>query len=216
MEREAIIRKTADYVRGRLEDDASGHDWWHAWRVWNLAKRIGAEEGADLFVVEMAALLHDIADWKFSGDAESGPKEAREWMESLDMHKDDIEHVCQIIERVSFKGAGVYGGLPTIEGKVVQDADRLDAIGAIGIGRAFAFGGHKKRLMHVPGIEPKMHQTFEEYKNAEGTTLNHFHEKLFLLKDRMNTETGKKMAERRHAFMDDFVDRFMAEWAMKD
>jgi uncharacterized protein len=217
MEKNEMIRKTADYVRGRFEDDASGHDWWHVWRVWNLAKRIGAEEpDADIFIVEMAALLHDIADWKFSGDSEGGPKEARDWMQSVDMHKDDIEHVCHIIEHVSFRGSGVKGGLATIEGKIVQDADRLDAIGAIGIGRAFAYGGNKQRKMHVPGVEPKMHQTFEEYKAAGGTTINHFHEKLFLLKERMNTATGKRMAERRHAFMEHYVDRFMAEWQMKD
>jgi uncharacterized protein len=216
MDKEAVIRKTAEYVKGRLEDDVSGHDWWHVWRVWNLSKRIGEEESADLFIVQMAALLHDISDWKFSGEDESGPKEAREWMESVDLDVSTIDHICQIIERVSFKGAGVWSGPPSLEGKVVQDADRLDAIGAIGVGRAFAFGGYKKRRMHVPGMEPKMHQTFEEYKNAEGTTLNHFHEKLFLLKDRMNTETGKKMAERRHAFMEHYVDRFMSEWTMKD
>lgn len=216
MDKDAIVEKTAEYVKGRLEDDVSGHDWWHAWRVWKLSERIGEREGADLFVVQLSALLHDISDWKISGDEESGMREAAEWLESVQVDEATLSHVSRIIRGISFKGAGVWDVPQSLEGKVVQDADRLDAMGAIGIGRAFAFGGYRRKKMHVPGLEPKLHQTADEYKNAEGTTINHFHEKLFLLKERMNTETGKEIARRRHKFMETFVDRFMAEWMMKD
>jgi uncharacterized protein len=206
-----MIRKTAQYVQGRLEDDASGHDWWHVWRVWNLARYIAEREGADMRVVELAALLHDIADWKFSDDDNRTP-EARDWLESINVEPGVVSKVCSIIENVSYKGAGVRDNQTTLEGKVVQDADRLDALGAIGIGRAFAYGGYKRRKMHTPGLEPKIHQTFEEYKGAQGTTINHFSEKLLLLKDRMNTATARKMAQIRHRFMERYLDEFHKEW----
>jgi len=209
------IRKTAEYVKGRLEDDTSGHDWWHVWRVWNLARYIAGREGADMTVVELAALLHDIADWKFNDD-DNRMREAREWLESVNAEPAVVSRVCSIIDNVSYKGAGVKDNQPTLEGKVVQDADRLDALGAVGIGRAFAYGGYKRRKMHVPGLEPKMHQTFEEYRDAQGTTINHFSEKLLLLKDRMNTATARKMAQARHRFMERYLDEFYKEWGGED
>ncbi|HTM68001.1 MAG TPA: HD domain-containing protein [Candidatus Binatia bacterium] len=208
-----IIDDVADEVRERLEGEGSGHDWWHVHRVRNLAKRIAAEEGADPHVAELAALLHDIADWKFhGGDDTAGPRASREVLESLGADAATIEHVCDIVATISFKGAGVTIPMKTLEGRVVQDADRLEALGAIGIGRAFAYGGHKHRQMHVPGAAPVMHATAEAYKKSEGTTINHFHEKLLLLKDRMNTAAGRRIAEERHRYMEDFLLRFDREW----
>lgn len=208
-----IIQKTAEEVRRRLEGEGSGHDWWHVFRVWQMARRLGEEEGADLLVVELAALLHDIADWKFhNGDDTVGPKVAREIMKAQDVAEDTIAHVCEIIATMSFKGAGIPTEMRTIEGKIVQDADRLDAIGAIGIARTFAYGGNKGRLIHNPESKPILHQSKEEYFKSNGTTINHFYEKLLLLADRMNTKTGKKLAEGRHRFMEEYLERFHSEW----
>ena len=213
-----IIQRTADHVRETLSAEsagqaATGHDWWHVYRVWQMAKRIGADEGADLFVVELAALLHDIADWKFhGGDETAGSRAARGWLESQSVDGIIINHVCQIIDNLSFKGAGVQTTMKTREGMVVQDADRLDALGAIGIARAFAYGGHKGREIHNPDIAPAHHATFEEYKNSAGPTINHFYEKLFLLKGLLNTGTAKHIAEERHSFMEEYVRRFLREW----
>lgn len=171
------------------------------------------EEGADLLVVELAALLHDIADWKFAGgDETAGPRAAREWLERLGVPTDVTNHVCAIIAQMSFKGAGVQSTMPTIEGKVVQDADRLDALGAIGIARAFAYGGHRGSPIHDPDLKPVLHTSFEHYKAGRGSTINHFHEKLLLLKDRMNTATGRRLARERHEFMVEFLQRFEREW----
>lgn len=213
MNRKEILSKTEVYVRNKLEGEGSGHDWWHIHRVRNTALRLGQEEKADLFVVELAALLHDIADHKFhGGDEEIGPATAREWLSNLSVDESIINHVCEIVRDVSFKGAEVETPMKTIEGKVVQDADRMDAIGAIGIARAFAYGGHKGRELHNPEIKPESHNTFDSYKKSTGPTINHFYEKLFLLKDRMNTASGKKIAHERHEFMQEFVDRFLKEW----
>lgn len=213
MDPKLAIDKTEAYVRKELEGEGSGHDWWHIHRVRNMALRLGNEEEANLFVVELAALLHDIADHKFhDGDAEIGPATARVWLDSLGLEEETISHVCRIIKDLSFKGAEVATPMHSIEGMVVQDADRLDAIGAIGIARAFAYGGHKNREMHNPLIQPESHDSFEAYKKNTGPTLNHFYEKLFLLKDRMNTKSGIKLAEKRHRFMKDFVDQFLSEW----
>lgn len=213
MSRKEILSKTETYVRNKLEGEGSGHDWWHIHRVRNTALKLGQEEKADLFVVELAALLHDIADHKFhGGDEEIGPATAREWLSNLNVDESIINHVCEIISDVSFKGAEVETPMKTIEGKVVQDADRLDAIGAIGIARAFAYGGYKGRELHNPDTKPEAHDSFDSYKKSTGPTINHFYEKLFLLKDRMNTESGRKLAEQRHQFMEKFVDRFLAEW----
>lgn len=212
MDRNALVERTAQYVKGRLDGEASGHDWQHILRVMRMATHIAQEEGADLFSVQMAALLHDLDDWKFREDGETGPREAGEWLESLGLDSGEAGRICSIIEGISFKGAGVETPMGTLEGKVVQDADRLDAIGAVGIARAFAYGGRKGRLMHDPGSRPRMHSSFDEYRAGRGTTVNHFYEKLLLLKDRMNTKTGKEMARERHAFLEQFLQRFLEEW----
>jgi uncharacterized protein len=208
-----IIDQTARHVHGLAASDSSGHDWWHIDRVRRLALHIARCEGASLFTVELAALVHDIADWKFHrGDDTLGPMVAAEWLAGLGVDDAVIKHVSQIVRDVSFKGAGVSTPMPTVEGRAVQDADRLDAMGAIGIARAFAYGGHAGQPMHDPCIEVQMHGSFEAYKRADGTTINHFHEKLLLLKDRMTTPTGRRLAEARHAFMEQFLGRFEAEW----
>jgi uncharacterized protein len=215
-EQNEIVKKTADHVAQLLSGEGTGHDWWHVQRVWQMAKRIGREEGADLFVVELAALLHDIADWKFhGGDEQAGSRAVREWLMTQSVDRPVVDHVCQIIDDLSFKGAGVRIVMKTKEGMVVQDADRLDALGAIGIARAFAYGGHKGREIFNPEILPTLHQSFEEYKKSNGTTINHFHEKLLLLKDLMNTQMGREMAERRHEYLLNFLKRFRLEWEGK-
>lgn len=213
MNKTDIIKETENYVRNKLEGEGTGHDWWHIHRVRSIAVKLAKEEHADLFVVNLAALLHDIADHKFyGGDEEIGPATARHWLESLQVENPVINHVCDIIRDISFKGARVETPMKTIEGKVVQDADRLDALGAIGIARAFAYGGYKKRPLYDPDIKPEMHDSFESYKKSKGSTLNHFYEKLFLLKDRMNTKSGRKLALKRHRFMEQFVEQFLADW----
>lgn len=217
MTQKDILSKTEAYVRRKLEGEGSGHDWWHIHRVRNTALRLGKEEKADLFTVELAALLHDIADHKFhNGDEEIGPATARKWLQGLNIEKHIIDHVCNIVRDVSFKGAKVETPMKSIEGKIVQDADRLDAIGAIGIARAFAYGGHKGRELHNPDIKPESHASFEAYKKNTGPTINHFYEKLFLLKDRMNTISGRKLAQERHQFMKEFIERFLEEWDGND
>lgn len=215
---EQLIQRTVEYVKIRLDGEPSGHDWWHIYRVWTLAKKIGDLEEADLFIVELAALLHDIADWKLAdGDEEAGPNIAREWLESLSVDESDIAHICKIIRKMSFKGAGVsQAKMETIEGMVVQDADRLDAVGAIGIARCFTYGGFKNNIMHDPACEPINYKTAKEYLEAKSTSINHFHEKLFLLKDKINTKVGLEIAEKRHDLMLDFLDSFLAEWDGKD
>ena len=213
MNQEEIVKKTANYVKGKLEKDTSGHDWWHTFRVWNVAKHIGEKEGANMFIVELAALLHDISDWKFqNGDESAGPQLAKEWLEKIDVDKDSVDKICDIIVNMSFKGEKHRAIMKTIEGKVVQDADRLDAIGAMGIARAFAFGAHLGNPIHDPNTKPIKNKTVEEYKKMEETSINHFYEKLLLLKDRMNTKTAKQIAEGRHKFMEEFLDRFFKEW----
>lgn len=209
-----IIHATVDYVRQKLEGESSGHDWWHVCRVWQLAKTLAQHEGADLFVVELAALLHDIADWKFHGGDESvGPRVAGQWLQKLLVDQAIIEHVCQIIKDISFKGAGVATPMKSKEGMVVQDADRIDAIGAVGVARCFAFGGHKGQLMHDPDAKVAMHKTAQEYKTVRSTSVNHFYEKLLLLKDRMNTDSARQIAQKRHDFMKRFLGQFLSEWA---
>lgn len=208
-----IITKTAEMIREKLKDEGSGHDWWHIWRVWQLARRIAGDEKADTFIVELGALLHDIADWKYhDGDLHAGGRASREWLESIGVDEKSIIHIVDIVDNVSFKGAGVADAMTTLEGKVVQDADRLDAVGAIGIARVFTYGGHKGRAMYDPDSMVQMAQDFEGYKAAGQTAINHFYEKLLLLKDRMHTKTGKKLAEQRHAFMETYLDEFFAEW----
>jgi uncharacterized protein len=212
-ESQSLMAATETMIRERLAGDSSGHDWWHIHRVRNNAVAIARIEGADVFVVELAALLHDIADWKFhGGDDTAGPRAARDWLTANRAEPAIIDPICGIITGVSFKGAGVPTEMPTLEGRCVQDADRLDAIGAIGIGRAFAFGGHFGRLMYDPEHPPELHATFADYKAKSGPTINHFYEKLLLLKDRMQTATGRRLAAERHAFMEQFLERFLSEW----
>ncbi|HCI71231.1 MAG TPA: phosphohydrolase [Balneola sp.] len=209
------IERTAQFVQNQLEGEGSGHDWWHILRVWNMSKRLASEatDPISTLVIELAALLHDIADHKFhNGDLSVGPKVASEWLHSIKVDKEVIDHVSDIIKDLSFKGAEVATPMKTMEGKIVQDADRLDAIGAIGIARAFAYGGYKSRELYNPNIEPVSHTSFEAYRKDEGHTINHFYEKLFLLKDRMNTKSAKKIAAERHTFMKEYVDRFLQEW----
>lgn len=208
-----IVEHVAAVVRSRMEGEGSGHDWWHVHRVWQTARRISKIERADMYEVELTALLHDIADWKFTdGDESAGPREARRILEDYNVTPDIIGRVCASIRHLSYKGAGVPDRLTTLEGKIAQDADRLDALGAIGIARAFAYGGHKNRQMYDPDIKPEIHTTKEAYMGAVGTTVNHFYEKLLLLKDRMNTVEGKRMAVERHHYMKDFLQEFYDEW----
>ena len=217
MKQSEIIEKTKEYVQNKLSGESSGHDWWHIYRVWKNALNIGQHENVDLFVVQLAALLHDIADWKFNdGDLDIGPKIAREWLESLEVEEEIIAHVTQIIKEASFKGAGEIKRMPTLEGEVVQDADRLDAIGAIGIARTFAYGGHKNREIYNPNIKPEEKQSVEQYKNNTSPTINHFYEKLLLLKDLMNTKTARKIAEKRHKTMEAYLNTFFQEWEGKE
>ncbi len=212
-----ILDRAAEHVRGVLSGDGTGHDWHHVDRVRRVALRLADAEGADRFIVELAALLHDVADWKFhGGDETAGPRAAREWLASLDVDAGTIEHVCEIVAGLSFKGAGVATEMPTIEGRVVQDADRLDALGAIGVARTFAYGGHRGQPLHDPDAAPVLHESFAAYKEPGGTSLNHFHEKLLLLKDRMQTESGRRWAETRHAYVEEFVERFLSEWNGED
>lgn len=209
----SLIAATEAMLRERLGNDSSGHDWWHIHRVRNNAVTIAKAEGADVDLCELAALLHDIADWKFhGGDDTAGPRAARDWLMANRVDAEIIDRVCDIIAGVSFKGAGVATDMPTLEGRCVQDADRLDAIGAVGIARAFAFGGHFGRLMYDPDHPPELHASFAAYKSKSGPTINHFYEKLLLLKDRMQTETGRRLAVERHAFMETYLARFFAEW----
>lgn len=210
---EDILEATADHIRNLVAGDSSGHDWPHIERVWKTAVSIGKGEGADLYVVQLAALLHDIADWKFhGGDETAGPRAAREWLARFNVEGPIVDHVCAIIASLSFKGAGVATPMQSLEGQVVQDADRLDAVGAVGIARAFAYGGHKGRAMYDPAVPPTPHDSFGAYKKNAGPTINHFYEKLLLLKDRMNTAAGKRLADARHQFMEQFLEQFFAEW----
>ncbi|TCW39431.1 uncharacterized protein EDC32_102682 [Laceyella sacchari] len=212
MESDAIIEKTVDYVKETLRQQEGSHDWFHIERVWKNAIRLGKAEQADMLVVQLAALLHDIADHKFHGGDETvGPRMAEEWLTGLGVDEEVVRHVSQIIADLSFKGAHVQTEMKTKEGMVVQDADRLDAIGAIGIARAFAYGGYKGQPLYDPEIQPTLHASFAEYKQAQSTSVNHFYEKLLLLKDRMNTETGRKLAEERHAFMERFLEELQLE-----
>lgn len=214
MTNEQIIQKTKTYVEDKFKSEGTGHDWWHMYRVWKLAKHIAASEpDADLFIVELGALLHDIADWKFNdGDMEAGPKAAREWLETLAVQENVILKIEDIVRNVSFKGASVKQDMKSKEGQIVSDADKLDAIGAMGIARTFAYGGAHDRPMYDPAIKPELHQTFEAYKNSNSPTINHFYEKLLLLKHKLYTKTARGIAEHRHQFMEQYLDEFHKEW----
>lgn len=213
MNNETIINKTIEFVKEKLHDAEGGHDWWHIYRVWKNSKNILKQEtDVDTLVVELGALLHDIADSKFhDGDEEIGPKTARDFLKTLEVSEKVISHVENIIRYISFKGSIEGQKWKSLELDIVQDADRLDALGAIGIARTFNYGGHKGRELYNPEIKPNLNMTKEEYKNSTAPTLNHFYEKLLLLKDLMNTETGKKIAQKRHDFLQRYLDQFLLE-----
>lgn len=208
-----VLENTVEYVKQELAQAEGGHDWWHIYRVWQVAQHIAAEEGADLFITSLGALLHDIADSKFhNGDENIGPDKARAFLEAQEVGDAVIDHVVNIIRHISFKGGHEAATFSSPELSAVQDADRLDAIGAIGIARAFNYGGFKNRPLYDPGVAPNLHMSKEQYKTSTAPTINHFYEKLLLLKDRMNTTTGKLLAAERHEFMEQFLDRFYKEW----
>lgn len=206
------IARTAKHVRQQMAGEATGHDWFHVERVRRMALRIAREEGADPVVVELAALLHDLDDWKRTGDAGGICPQARAYLASQAVPSALGEHVCRIIQELSYKGAEVPTPMSSLEGGCVQDADRLDALGAIGIARAFAYGGHHGRILYDPDQPPERHATFEAYQRSRGPTLNHFYEKLLLLADRMQTVTGRRLARQRHRFLEQFLEQFLAEW----
>lgn len=213
MNQEQIINKTVVFVKEVLADAEGGHDWWHIYRVWKSVKQIAQSEDVNLFVVELGALLHDIADSKFhDGDETVGPRKARAFLLSQNVEEEVIVHVEHIITNISFGGGNQKQMFKSSELDVIQDADRLDALGAIGIARTFNYGGHKNREIYNPEIKPNLNMSKEEYKKSDAPTLNHFYEKLLLLKDRMNTESGKRMAEQRHEFMNAYLDQFYMEW----
>jgi len=213
MNESLVVNKTIAFVKEKLAQAEGGHDWFHIERVYKNALLISHNEVCDVIVVKLAALLHDIADSKFNnGDESIGPRIAHEFLQSQQVPTETIIHIINIIENISFKGGNIDSTFHSKELDIVQDADRLDAIGAIGIARAFNYGGYKNRAMYDPDIAPKLNMSKEEYKNSTAPTLNHFYEKLLLLKDKMNTETGKKIAEERHQFMQQFLSRFYAEW----
>ena len=208
-----LINNTILFVKQKLENAEGGHDWFHIERVYKNALLIAKEENCNLQIVQLGALLHDIADSKFhDGDESVGPKVAKAFLESQDVKEDIIDAVINIIENISFKGGNFEKKINSIELDIVQDADRLDAIGAIGIARTFNYGGFKNRTLYDPEIAPNLTMSKEEYKNNQAPTINHFYEKLLLLKDKMNTETGKQIAQQRHRFMEIFLAQFYAEW----
>ena len=209
-----IINNTIDFVKKSLSGSEGGHDWWHVYRVWQLSKQIAAHEtGADLLIVEPGALLHDIADSKFhNGDEEIGPQMAREFLQTQNLSEQSVEHIINIIRNISFKDSFEEQRFTSKELQIVQDADRLDAIGAIGIARTFNYGGYKGRELYNPNIKPETNLTKKKYKNSSAPTINHFYEKLLTLKDKMNTETGKRMARHRHNFLEQFLIEFYDEW----
>ncbi len=210
---QTVINATVVYVKQELAGAEGGHDWWHIYRVWQQARQIALHEEVDTLVVELGALLHDIADSKFhGGDEEIGPVKAAAFLRSLGVRDAVIEPVTQIIRHISFKGGNEAHTYWSAELAVVQDADRLDALGAVGIARAFNYGGFRNRALYDPAIAPDMHMTKEAYKTSASPTINHFYEKLLLLKDRMNTPTGKALAEERHAFMELYLAQFYREW----
>ncbi len=215
MDKNSVLRKAEAYLESKSRGESTGHDYWHAIRVRNMAMRIAAKErGADKFIVQLAALLHDVYDYKINGksDHELGPRKVNAWLLRQGVGRRSADSVSQIIREISFKGAGVKTVPTMLEGKIVQDADRLDALGAIGIGRTFATGARLGRELYDPGVKPARHNTFAQYMKRRSHTINHFYEKIFLLKGLMNTKTAKEIAKGRHEYTKEFVDRFLAEW----
>lgn len=207
-----ILQKTAQYVEEKLAGEGSGHDWWHIVRVRQMAERLALEEGANSFICQMAALVHDLADEKVAGSEEAGLVEVRDLLTRLEVSDQQTQEILTIIQGISYKG-GILRDYPlTLEGKIVQDADRLDAIGAIGIARTMAFSGNRQRLIHDPSVAVREQMTLAEYRSDQGTAISHFYEKLLKLKDLMNTETAKTLAQGRHDFLELYLEQFYAEW----
>lgn len=207
-----ILQKTAHYVEEKLTGEGSGHDWWHIVRVRQMAERLALEEGANSFICEMAALVHDLADEKVAGSEEAGLAEVHRLLDSLGLSDHQTQEILTIIQGISYKGGILRDVSLTLEGQIVQDADRLDAIGAIGIARTMVFSGHKQRPIHDPQVAVREQMTLEEYRSNQGTAISHFYEKLLKLKDLMNTETAKQLAQGRHEFLESYLEQFYAEW----
>ena len=208
MNKDIILNKTKAFVKDKLCNEGSGHDWFHIKRVYNLATYLCEKEGGDEFIIKMTALLHDIDDWKFSNNS----KTTENFLKSLDVDEEYIHKIINIITTMSYKGGVVNSTQNSLEGKIVQDADRLDAMGAIGIARAFTYGGNKNRLMYDPDIKPMDFQSLDEVKNLNNHTINHFYEKLLKLRNLINTDTARQIAEERHRFMEIYLDEFYYEW----
>lgn len=208
---ESILAQTAEWVKAKLADETSGHDWWHIVRVVNTTKTIAEIEGADLFICQMAALLHDMADEKLNVDPKAADQEIVDFLQSKDLSADEIADILYITRHISFK-AGKGQKLTSLSARIVQDADRLDAIGAIGIARCMAYSGHKGRLIHDPERQARTNLTVEQYRNGQDTAIMHFYEKLLLLKDDMNTDFGRQLAQQRHQFLELYLEEFYAEW----
>ena len=212
MNKKLILEKTKEFVKEKLYGEGSGHDWFHIERVYNLSRYLAEKENADSFIVEMAALLHDIDDWKFSSSNDTNTTNTEVFLRKIQVNEEELIKIIKIINTISFKGGVVDSSQETIEGKVVQDADRLDAIGAIGIARTFAYGGNKNRVIYDPNIKPINFTSLEEVKSENNHTINHFYEKLLKLKDLMNTKSAKEIAEKRHKYMEEFLNEFYSEW----
>jgi len=210
-EQTQIIQKTISLLKENYIHDVSAHDWLHLERVWKMAIKLARGENVNQFVLEMAALLHDVDDFKFKKDGSSKPTETLKILKQLGIGEKNQTHIIDIVSHVSYKGAGVETPQKTLEGKIVQDADRLDAIGAIAIARTFAFNGAMSRPIYDPDNKPKLHQTFQSYKTRSNSAINHFYEKLLLLKDRLNTSKARKLAARRHQFMEKYLEEFFRE-----
>lgn len=208
---EELLEKTLLYIEERFKNDYSGHDYYHSVRVYKLATSICKEEDADLEIIQLASLLHDVDDYKLFGGNVGEYSNAESFLRNNKISDEKINIICNIISTISFKGTDTQ--VPkSKEGKIVQDADRLDAIGAIGIARTFAYGGSKNRAMYIPNEKPQENMNFEQYSKSNGTTINHFYEKLLKLKALMNTEAGKKIAQSRHEYMENFLSEFYNEW----
>jgi len=211
-----IIDITIKYVKNELKNEEAGHNWWHVQRVFNLATFIAEKEGGNLLIIQLASLLHDIADYKFyNGNEKIGKEKIRNFLTSIQIDNSIIEHIEKIIENMSYKGGNFKHNFNSLEFTIVQDADRLDAMGAMGIARAFHYGGYKNNEIYHPNMSPKLNLSTIEYLNAKSTTINHFYEKLLLLKNLLNTKTAQKLGEKKHKFMLIFLEEFFEEWDIK-
>lgn len=212
MIKDQVIRNTIEFVKKELENDYTGHDFWHIYRVTTISKKIAKEENADIYICELAALLHDVADEKLTNNEGKGLKKIRSFLEENKVDKEDIKHIIEIISTMSYKGGTNKKDMRTLEGKIVQDADRLDAIGAIGVARCMCYTGAKQRPIYEPNENIRENMTLDEYRSNKGNAINHFYEKLLKLKDQMNTKSAKELAKGRHKFLEEFLDNFHMEW----